>query len=61
MKLADNIADLLGDEPIMDVIVGCASAAAFAIKELPAEQRELGRQTVHKLIDEMLEAWAPET
>lgn len=59
MKLVEKISDLLGDEPLMDVIVGCASAAAFAIKELPSDQREHARQVAHELIDEMLKEWTP--
>ena len=61
IKLVEQISDLLDDEPLMDVIVACASAAAFALKELPADQREHARQMVHELIDKMMDEWTPET
>ena len=57
MLLANRIADLLGDEPLLDVVVACASAAAIAIKELPADQRQDAQREVHALIDEMLKEW----
>jgi uncharacterized membrane protein YccC len=59
IKLVEKITDLLDDEPLMDVILACASAAAFSIKELPAGQREHARQAVHELIDAMLNEWTP--
>ena len=59
--LADKIADLLADQPLMDALVVCASAAAIAIKEFPIEQREAARRKVHELIDEMLQEWTSET
>lgn len=61
IKLVEQISDLLGDEPLMDVIVACASAAAFAIKELPSDQREAAQRMVHELIDKMLKEWTPKT
>ena len=60
MKLMERITDLLDDQPLMDVILACASAAAFALKELPPEQREAGRRAAHELIDKMLEEWSHE-
>ena len=60
IKLVEQITDLLDGEPLMDVVVACASAAAFSIKELPVEQRKHAQQMVHELIDAMLKEWTIE-
>ena len=59
MKLVERISDLLDGEPLMDVILACAAAAAFSIKELPVDQQQAAQQAAHELIDEMLQEWTP--
>ena len=60
MKLVDKV-DLLDGQPLMDVVLASASAVAFSIKELPADQQEYAQRTAHELIDDMLKEWTTKT
>jgi hypothetical protein len=58
MTLAENVADLLGDQPLLDVVVASVGAVAVAIAGLPVDQRESAQKTAHELLDKMVAEWS---